>query len=131
MTLYGKRMTALFRVLKDRLGRQYGWKVFGARADGTFVGDYCGYRTVRPKGKWLKAQDFTPSRYESGGAMSINNYRPGWHVFRKRESAMGWGSLAITKKIVKVLVRKVREKGFVNVHGRADCFVADEIFIPK
>lgn len=129
ITLYLKKT---FRVLRDKLGRQYGWKVFCLIQNGKYGGDYCGYRTVRPRGKWLKAQDFTPEGSELSCAMRIYDYEPGWHVFKKKKDAVSWGSLAITKEIVKVLVREVREKGYVWIDdAHVHCFIADEIFIPK
>ena len=125
---YGK----LFRVLRDKLGRQYGWKVFRVLRDGSYAGEYCGTKTTRPKGKWLKAQCYSPLGYEMQMAATIQNYTVGWHLFRKRSEAKRWGRNRTYNEVVKVLVRKARDMGYVNVHGNIlQCFIADEIFIPK
>jgi len=122
-----------FRVLKDSSGRQYGWKVFRMGDNGEYLGDYCGYRTVRPVGRWLKAKDFTPLPHEMPNAMTIIDYDPGWHMFVRRGDAKKWGTNTPRIKIVKVLVRKVREKGYAygTQNSHLDCFIADEIFIPN
>jgi len=118
-----------FSVLRDKLKRQYGWKVFRVLRDGELAGQYCGIKTSRPKGKWLKSRNFTPvsRNFDMPNAMNIYSYKPGWHVFRTRVGAQHWMG---SGKIVKVLVRKIREKGCVG-GASSRCFVADEIFIPK
>lgn len=129
ITLYLKKA---FRVLRDKEERQYGWKVFRLGLGGEFVGEYCGCKTVRPQGKWLKSKDFIPSANQMPYASTIHDYEPGWHVFRRKIDAKKWcGNRGGV--VVRVLVREVRERGFATTldDSRLDCFIADEIFIPK
>ena len=130
INLYLKKV---FRVLKDSLGREYGWKVFRLIQNRKYGGDFCGYRTVRPVNVWLKSEDFSPTPVEMPNAMRIYDYEVGWHVFVRREDAKLWKSNSVQSEVVKVLVQGVREKGFTTTVGSCEleCFIADEIFIPK
>lgn len=130
---YGKRHHLHpFPVLKDSKGRLYGWKVFRVLDDGSYVGEYCGTATSRPEDKWLKADDYSPPSHEMESAASIYAYEAGWHVFTRKKEADRYSRASVYKIIVKVFVRKVREKGYITVlHDQLRCFVADEIFIPK
>lgn len=124
---YGKP----FPVLKDSKGRLYGWKVFRQTHSGNLYGEYCGTKTVRPRGKWLKAKAFSPVSEEMESAACIYAYEAGWHLFTRRSEAGRYGGANSHNRIVKVLVRKVREKGTIMlIHAQLKCFVADEIFIP-
>jgi hypothetical protein len=98
----------------------------------TLAGDYCGVSTVRPRGKWLKAEDFTPTDDDMSSAARIYDYKPGWHVFVRKRDAKKWRGAASHSKIVKVLVRGTRDKGYVMSLGTSqlDSFIADEMFIP-
>lgn len=125
---YGKP----FPVLKDSKGRLYGWKVFRQTQSGKLYGEYCGTNTVRPRGKWLKVDDYSPLPEEMESAARIYNYIAGWHVFTKRREAIRYGGANSYNRIVKVLVRKVRERGTIMlIHAQLKCFVVDEIFIPE
>lgn len=120
-----------FRVLRNLLGRKYGFKVFRLFDDGTYGGELCGKKVVRPEGSWLDAKDFAPTSYEKYSVLTPD-YVPGWHVFKKKADAEIWRDpvFAEERVVVKVFVRKVREKGFLRVHGDfLDCFIADRIFI--
>lgn len=113
-------------------GRLYGYKVFRIRR-GRLYGEFCGRSRVRPSGEWLNASDFDSKSGWFPTAARIEQYEPGWHVFRTRAGANRWRSDVVNKVVVKVLVRKVREKGKVFAGGvgmHKDCFVCDEMFIP-
>jgi len=121
-----------FRVLRNLLGRKYGFKVFHVFLDGEFGGELCSRKTVRLKGSWLDAKDFAPTGDEKQSVLTPE-YEPGWHIFNKRKDAEIWRDPVFNadRVVVKVLVRKVREKGVIHVSGEfLKCFIADEIFIP-
>jgi len=81
----------------------------------------------------LNADNFASKIGRFSAATTIEKYKPGWHVFRTRAGANKWRDEMVNKAVVKVFVRKVREKGraLIDAVGKdRDCFVCDEMFIP-
>lgn len=79
ITLYYKRA---FRVLRDKLGRQYGWKVFRLRRvrDAfTYTGEYCLWSIFHH----MSCDEYAHKRFDrDAGSLKWNKE---WRAFRVKE----------------------------------------------
>lgn len=116
------------RLNKDEVGT--GYKVF-REFEGKLFGEYARTDKERRAGIWLKEENFRPLKTDDGleriGKTFDPKYKPGWHVFLKRQTAEKWRSVG--QHITKIKFRGIVTTGIGAYNGRI--VVAKEIFIPK
>jgi hypothetical protein len=94
-----------------------GWKGFLIGRSHQLTGMYCSTTQVRPRGKWLREEDFryNPRHKTLVCSNQGQGYPTGWHIYVKRPRFGPDGSfcnLWSNEKMVKVKYRRATVKGY-------------------
>jgi hypothetical protein len=91
-------------------------------------GEFCNTTKPRPIGKWLKAEDYSPTVVEGADPLWTpikGEYEPGWHIFTTHKDACDWG--CCDQQVHTVKYRGLIVSGAMS--GGKKVIVAREIWI--